>query len=969
MRRLLAWILGEALLLSLFLPSLVLLSRAAAYGDWAKTHNRERYRGTAITSVERRLYTAPAADLTTSVRTLARELTAELPDDTARLAAIYNWVCDNIAYDYDYFEGRTDTTGEAAGEVLSLGRGVCVGYSDLAAQLCRVAGIPCKTVNGYQLGAGEAWGEEHTELESWEANHVWNEAYVGGRWVIFDTTWGSANTYRDGVTTTGTTSPAQLDITPETLADTRLNIDYISDGTCTYDQAADGSLTLNAPLDEGINEVVIPATVSGRPVVAVGVAAFEGCESLTRVTLPSSVTALADRAFSYTGLTATPDLSHVTQPGDSLFAYCAALTTATLPAHWTEIPRDIFSQCPNLESVTLPPNILAVGIRAFNGCEKIDSFPFADGLKTIGKEAFAGSGLTAAHLPDSVTELGDGAFAGCRQLAALTLPRGLTTIPPELAMECPQLTAVDIPAGVTFISHHAFQGSGLRSVVLPDGVYTIREATFDSCAQLTSVRLPDGLQSIDTAAFRGCGFETLELPASLTVIGERAFENCGELTEIHFPEQTSRILKQAFRGCMKLQAVHLPLYTEIVGEGAFAGCENLKAFTVDEKNESLAAEEGVLYTRSPYTLLAYPAARPDASYTVPAGVERIGAGAFQNARYLRELRVEAALVGEDAFGENAFFGATGLQKVAFATGTTAIPAYCFSGTGLTHITLPDTLQTLNLEAFAGCELKELEMPAAVETFLPGNVALEQLTVHKDNGVYYDRDGVLFRWGDRALLWYPKGRADPAYTVPAGTQRIEDQAFSQCRALETVTLPEGLQSIGDGVFWESSLGQISLPASLLEVGDAFLYTPWWEAQEPGPVYLDHILYGIRVEEEFGEEELVVREGTRVITELALSECYDLKRLVIPASVVHIGDYWVNKNIIIVGERGTAAEKYAQKRRYTFETLSTGNATTTHPTQPNPAVQSGMGKWLLVGLGGVAIAAAVAWILYRKRVPKT
>ncbi|MBO5797982.1 MAG: leucine-rich repeat domain-containing protein, partial [Clostridia bacterium] len=681
-------------------------------------------------------------------------------------------------------------------------------------------------------------------------------------------------------------------------------------------------------------------------------------------TLPSSVSALGDRAFAYTALQSVPDLTHVTKPGSSLFAYCAALTAATLPAHWQEIPNSIFDQCAKLEKVTFPPTVTVVGAKAFNGCEKITDFPFAEGLTAIGKEAFAGTALTAAHLPDSVKTLGDGAFAGCRKLAALTLPRGLTAIPADLAMGCVQLREIDIPAGVEMIGRRAFQQSGLRAVVLPAGLFDIREGTFESCVNLTEVHIPDRVTMIGAAAFRHCGLEEITLPAALSTIGKQAFEGCGQLKDLHLPDRLGRIEGHAFGNCTGLKKVHIPASVQSIYEGAFAGCDNIEAFTVEEESDSFTAEDGVLYTHFPPTLLAYPAARPDTAYTIPAGVERVGASAFQNARFLQELRVEAALAGEEPIGENAFLGANALKKVEFAAGTTALPRYCFTGSGLTQITLPGTLQTLNLEAFAGCELKELEMPAAVEAFIPGNVALERLTVHRDNGTFYDRDGVLFRWEDKALLWYPKGRADTAYEVPAGTRSVEEQAFRGCRQLTAVTFPEGLRRIGDNAFEDTGLTHISLPAGILELGSAFFFTPWWESQPDGPVYLGDILYAVKGQEAL--EELVVQEGTRVVTVTALSECVFLKRLVFPASVERIGDYFINPDVVIEGYRGTAAETYAKKRRYTFVAL--GEAPTTVSSAEAEQAR-GATPWVLLGAGLLAGVATGAIILRRKRLPKT
>lgn len=146
-----------------------------------------------------------------SVAEVADLITAYYDSDYDKLLAIHDWVCENLYYDLDNINS-TLTLPYAASDVLTSKRAVCLGFANLSAALCRSIGIPCNVVSGYALGitSDTSWSEKNIGTD--EPNHAWNEAYVDGRWVIFDTTWDCANKIKDGVyTTEGQTSHIYFD--------------------------------------------------------------------------------------------------------------------------------------------------------------------------------------------------------------------------------------------------------------------------------------------------------------------------------------------------------------------------------------------------------------------------------------------------------------------------------------------------------------------------------------------------------------------------------------------------------------------------------------------------------------------------------------------------------------------------------------------------------------------------------------
>ena len=136
-------------------------------------------------------------------------IVANYSTDLERLMAIYAWIVNNIFYDYGMLEGQVPRYVTAA-DTLYLQRSVCEGFANLTAEMCRAAGIPCRVVTGFAAGVGtdgtigavwdcyEEWVTSN-DLEAFRQqiapyeNHAWNEAYVNGRWIVLDTTWGCNN--------------------------------------------------------------------------------------------------------------------------------------------------------------------------------------------------------------------------------------------------------------------------------------------------------------------------------------------------------------------------------------------------------------------------------------------------------------------------------------------------------------------------------------------------------------------------------------------------------------------------------------------------------------------------------------------------------------------------------------------------------------------------------------------------------
>ena len=113
--------------------------------------------------------------------------------------------------------------------------------------------------------------------------------------------------------------------------------------------------------------VTIPATIDGKPVTVIGSHAFAGCDELTGVVIPDTVTEIGAWAFAQTGLTGIDLPTGLTSIGENAFYGCYGLTSVEIPSGVTEIGAGAFCNCTGLTEVTIPASVTDIGTNAFDG--------------------------------------------------------------------------------------------------------------------------------------------------------------------------------------------------------------------------------------------------------------------------------------------------------------------------------------------------------------------------------------------------------------------------------------------------------------------------------------------------------------------------------------------------------------------------------------------------------------------------
>ena len=144
-------------------------------------------------------------------------------------------------------------------------------------------------------------------------------------------------------------------------------------------------------------DVTIPSRYQGKPVTAIGHAAFFN-SAVTSVTIPDSVTSIDDNAF----------------------GFCSQLTNISIPNSVTYIGFSAFAHCTSLKSITLPSSLSFISGSLFSGCSQ----------------------LTTIHIPDSVPSIQSYAFYHCRNLETIRIPVSVTLIETDAFAGCPSSMTV-----------------------------------------------------------------------------------------------------------------------------------------------------------------------------------------------------------------------------------------------------------------------------------------------------------------------------------------------------------------------------------------------------------------------------------------------------------------------------------------------------------------------------------------------
>lgn len=693
-------------------------------------------------------------------------------------------------------------------------------------------------------------------------------------------------TLPDNVTTLGENSPFGGTTTMTSpVYNSHVFVCLNSDFTGEY-TVSSGTTTVASHAFRGcsmLTSVVLPSTVTSLP----GSSTFENCSALASVNIPEGVTSLGMYAFSgCTSLMGIDLPSTMSSLGSYCLAECSAIdsivcrattpptangstfsgvregTTIYVPGQSIEtyLAADGWStfgmyQALDESAGNMCPVSGTCGDESDNitwtlGCDSVltltgtgataeytlDNAPWYDyreairsvvigsGITRIGERAFYQcTALTSVDFGETVTNVGYYAFGFCSSLQHVTLPNSITNVGNGAFDQCP-LTEPLYNSHVFVYMPETYAGE----YSIPDGIETIAGYAFEDCSQITSITVPESVTTISGGySFSGCSsLQSINIPAGVTYIGGGTFSGCSSLRYVDIPASVTQIAANAFNGCSGLDSItSYATYPPMAESTTFEGVATSIPVIIP------AGTTGTYSQATGWNQFTNFRELPDSVCVVARGI----CGAQErNLSWVLTCDSVLTISGTGAMVSTYYstpapwaeYGSK-IRDIVIGEGVTNMAAYAFYNDGNTAgvydnvrtLYIPSTMQNLVNNYFYRCPL-------------------DIVTINSDTivgkGNFTSGSSINQLFGSRVRQFIigdsVKSIANSAFynqspdslesvILPEGLQSIGTWAFGYVEHLSTIALPSTLQTLDTEAFSVSGLESIDIPAGLQTIGSS------------------------------------------------------------------------------------------------------------------------------------------------------
>ena len=442
-----------------------------------------------------------------------------------------------------------------------------------------------------------------------------------------------------------------------------------------------------------------------------------------------------------------------------------------------------------LTSVSLPNTITFIGANAFESTSRLFSITLPDSVETIGHSAFDYSGIFSIVIPPKVTEL------------------------PQYSLFANNITEITLPAGLISVHHDAFGQKVLQfNVEKGNPVFAASDGVLFSANMKTLFKypagrtekayvVPDGIETIASYSFTNLwDLADISFPASLLEIKSDAFRNIRSYdVSLRFQTDEPPLIEDFYafqRGFVSIYILHIypPTGSLKTYQKAWGSYDVVFPEDTGGEDGEVTFSDGLLTYKvisgENYTVCVIGLDNEESLITVPKTV------LFSGIEYTVTEIADYCFVG------------SGIEEIALPDTVNFIGEYAFYlCIALERVVIPDNVAALPDGAFGEClSLREVVLPASLSSYhansFTGCGSLEAISISQANKVFYTADGVLYgriqhndRWGNPlfeteklTLLKYPAAKPGLSFTVPDGVEVISAGAFSDEGELVDIIMP-------------------------------------------------------------------------------------------------------------------------------------------------------------------------------------
>ena len=655
----------------------------------------------------------------------------------------------------------------------------------------------------------------------------------------------------------------------------------------TGDPDSDFQYTLNGRVATitgylGTNtNVAIPNIVEGCLVNHIGDNAFNGRDSLTKITIPDSIISI----------------------GASAFSGCKALTRIIIPDSVTSIGAAAFYECSELTSAVIGNGVVSIGENTFAGCRSMTSVTIGNSVTSIGEYAFNYcTNLTYVVIPDSVTSIGYNAFQYCTNLALVVFKGDAPVVESYIFYYCTALkyicyiegtsgwtdpwaskttavlkqediliinnplnqmvfpnTRVSIGVSAYSLSDLSYQwykdGIAIEGATTPvfvigsaqgadSGSYSVAISNeYASVSEQVMLRVaiertgdPDNdfEYSINGEVVTITGYlgtkKNVVIPniiegCLVTSIGNSAFSNLSNLESVTIPESVTSIGDYAFTQCGHLAGIVIPDSVTFVGHDVFNSCNELTS--VIFKGDAPGADGGIFNNTIALETIYY--LEGTSSWTNPWNTKATAVlnqediiiiGSPVDQIVLQNTKV-SLVVSAFSIAELSYQWHKNSAAIEGATDAVfVIESAQAEDSGSYSVTISNEYGSLSEEAKLRIIAERTGDPDSDFKYSI-NTGVATITGYLGTNTNMAIPNIIEGCPVTTIgssAFYDR-KVLKSITIPDTVTSIGNNAFQNCSLLTSITIPNGVTSIGIAVFSGCyGLTNIAIPNSVISIGN-------------------------------------------------------------------------------------------------------------------------------------------------------